>query len=132
MALNKFEQLSYFLKECPCPAALHIGMLASSNVRESLEEELRTARSNVQKVQATMSDAEMNTEELQIQIANLQKERGMSNVVCEGVEADLLKARSESTDSSAKTKSDLAKWPFTKQPLSKNDKVSEMALSYTS
>jgi hypothetical protein len=56
-----------------------------------------------------MSDAEMNTEELQIQIANLQKERGMSNVVCEGVEADLLKARSESTDSSAKTKSDLAK-----------------------
>jgi hypothetical protein len=70
-----------------------------------------------------MSDAEMNTEELQSQIANLQKERGMSNVVCEGVEADLLKARSESTDSSAKTKSDLAKWPFTKQPLSKNNKV---------
>jgi hypothetical protein len=31
-----------------------------------------------------MSDAEMNTEELQIQIANLQKERGMSNAVCEG------------------------------------------------
>lgn len=74
----------------------------------------------------------MNTEELQIQIANLQKERGMSNVVCEGVEADLLKARSESTDSSAKKKLDLAKWPFTKQPLSKNDKVSEMPLSYTS
>jgi hypothetical protein len=49
-----------------------------------------------------MSDAEMNTEELQIQIANLQKERGMASVVCEGVEADLLKARSESTDSSAK------------------------------
>ncbi|CAK9873794.1 unnamed protein product [Sphagnum jensenii] len=78
-----------------------------------------------------MSDAEMNTEELQIQIANLQKERGMSNVVCEGVEADLLKARSESTDSSAK-KIRSANWPFTKQPLSKNDKVSEMALSYTS
>ncbi|KAH8968443.1 hypothetical protein BDL97_03G128400 [Sphagnum fallax] len=53
-----------------------------------------------------MSDAEMNTEELQIQIANLQKERGMSNVVCEGIEADLLKARSDSTDSSAKRKSD--------------------------
>ncbi len=100
---------------------LHIGMLALSNVRESLEEELRTARSNVQKVQATMSDAEMNTEELQNQIVNLQKKRGMSNVVCEGLEADLLEARSESTDSSAKTKSELAKWPFTKQPLSKND-----------
>jgi hypothetical protein len=56
-----------------------------------------------------MSDAEMNTEEPQIQIVNLQKERGMSNVVCEGLEADLLKARSESTDSSAKTKSELAR-----------------------
>jgi hypothetical protein len=37
MVFNKFEQLSYFLKEWPCPAALHIGMLTLSNVRESLE-----------------------------------------------------------------------------------------------
>jgi chromosome segregation ATPase len=90
--------------------ALHTGILLSSNSKESLEEELSTARSMVQKLQATMSDAQISTEELQIQIANLQKDRGMSNEVCKGLEAELLKATSELTDSSARTQSELSTW----------------------
>jgi chromosome segregation ATPase len=98
-----------FLRNALVPAALHTGILLSSNSKESLEEELSTARSMVQKLQATMSDAQISTEELQIQIANLQKDRGMSEV-CKGLEAELLKVNSELTDSSARTQSELSTW----------------------
>jgi hypothetical protein len=74
----------------------------------------------------------MNTEELQIQIANLQKERGMSNAVCEGDWSWPAKGKIWFNRFISKKKIRSANWPFTKQPLSKNDEVSEMALSYTS